>query len=99
MGPIHVYRIHCTATMPTQLIARLGKEINHPGSVYYWAQRNGIPVFCPAITDGSIGDMLFFHSYRRVCLIPCTPNAECFGFTQASRPLHLCWLWPLRCLI
>lgn len=49
---------------PPQVIARLGKEINHPESVYYWAQRNGIPVFCPALTDGSIGDMLFFHSYK-----------------------------------
>ncbi|KAJ0035093.1 hypothetical protein Pint_24834 [Pistacia integerrima] len=27
-------------------------------------QDNNIPVFCPAITDGSIGDMLYFHSFR-----------------------------------
>ena len=46
------------------MIARLGKEIGHEDSIYFWAQRNGIPVFCPALTDGSIGDMLFFHSYR-----------------------------------
>jgi deoxyhypusine synthase len=46
-----------------QIIARLGKEIDHPDSVYYWAYKNGIPVFCPAITDGSIGDMLFFHRW------------------------------------
>lgn len=26
--------------------------------------QNGIPVFCPALTDGSLGDMLFFHSYK-----------------------------------
>jgi deoxyhypusine synthase len=25
---------------------------------------NDIPVFSPALTDGSIGDMLFFHSYK-----------------------------------
>ncbi len=43
---------------------RLGKEINHPDSIYYWAHKHNIPVFCPAITDGSIGDMLFFHSYK-----------------------------------
>ncbi|GLC34993.1 deoxyhypusine synthase [Pleodorina starrii] len=49
---------------PSKLIDRLGKEINHPDSIYYWAHKNGIPVFCPAITDGSIGDMLFFHSYK-----------------------------------
>jgi hypothetical protein len=47
------------------MIAHLGRAINHPDSVYYWAQKNGIPVYCPAITDGSIGDMLFFHNYKK----------------------------------
>ncbi|GFR42296.1 hypothetical protein Agub_g3194 [Astrephomene gubernaculifera] len=49
---------------PSKIIARLGREINHPDSIYYWAQKNGIPVFCPAITDGSIGDMIYFHSKK-----------------------------------
>jgi deoxyhypusine synthase len=35
-----------------QMIARLGKEINHPDSIYYWAWKNQIPVFCPALTGG-----------------------------------------------
>jgi hypothetical protein len=26
--------------------------------------KNNIPVYCPAITDGSIGDMIYFHSYK-----------------------------------
>lgn len=26
--------------------------------------QNNIPVFCPALTDGSIGDMLYFHSFK-----------------------------------
>lgn len=26
--------------------------------------QNNIPIFCPAITDGAIGDILYFHSYR-----------------------------------
>ena len=46
------------------MIHRLGKEINHEDSVYYWAYKNNIPVFCPALTDGSIGDMLFFHTFK-----------------------------------
>lgn len=50
---------------PSAIIDRLGKEINDPSSVYYWCHKNGIPVFCPAITDGSIGDMIYFHSYKR----------------------------------
>jgi deoxyhypusine synthase len=54
---------------PSKMIARLGKEIDNPESVYYWAYKNDIPVFCPAITDGSIGDMLYFHSYKNPGLI------------------------------
>ena len=49
---------------PSKFIHRLGKEINHEDSVYYWAYKNNIPVFCPALTDGSIGDMLYFFSYK-----------------------------------
>lgn len=54
---------------PSKMIHRFGKEINNPESVCYWAYKNNIPVFSPAITDGSIGDMLYFHSYKRPGLI------------------------------
>ena len=50
---------------PSKMIDRLGKEIDDESSVYYWCHKNKIPVFCPAITDGSIGDMIYFHSYKR----------------------------------
>lgn len=67
-----------THTINAQIIARLGKEINHPSSVYYWAYKNNIPVFCPAITDGSIGDMLFFHRCARVaCVCACVLCVVC----------------------
>lgn len=49
---------------PSKLINRLGKEIDNESSVLYWAYKNKIPIFCPAITDGSIGDMLFFHTFK-----------------------------------
>lgn len=49
---------------PSKVIARLGKEINDESSVYYWAWKNDIPVFCPALTDGSLGDMLYFHTFK-----------------------------------
>jgi hypothetical protein len=26
--------------------------------------QNNIPVFCPALTDGSLGDMIYFHTYK-----------------------------------
>ncbi|KAL9630394.1 MAG: hypothetical protein Q9204_004742 [Flavoplaca sp. TL-2023a] len=49
---------------PSTVIRRLGKEINDEASILYWAYRNDIPIFCPALTDGSLGDMLYFHSYK-----------------------------------
>jgi len=54
---------------PSRMIHRFGKEINDPASVCYWAYKNNIPIFSPAITDGSIGDMLYFHSYKRPGLV------------------------------
>ncbi|KAM7074501.1 deoxyhypusine synthase [Ciconia boyciana] len=54
---------------PSKMIARLGKEIDNPESVCYWAQKNNIPVLSPALTDGSLGDMIFFHSYKRPGLV------------------------------
>ncbi|TQD87634.1 hypothetical protein C1H46_026833 [Malus baccata] len=30
---------------------------------------NNIPVYCPGLTDGSLGDMLYFHSFRSPGLI------------------------------
>lgn len=50
---------------PSKVIHRLGLEINNEDSVLYWAAKNDIPIFCPALTDGSVGDMLYFHSYKR----------------------------------
>ncbi|XP_059162660.1 deoxyhypusine synthase-like isoform X2 [Physella acuta] len=54
---------------PSKIISRLGKEIDNPDSIYYWAYKNNIPVFCPALTDGSLGDMIYFHSYQKPGLV------------------------------
>ncbi|XP_034946551.1 probable deoxyhypusine synthase [Chelonus insularis] len=54
---------------PSKVIAKLGKAINNPDSIYYWAAKNKIPVFSPALTDGSLGDMMYFHSFRNPGLI------------------------------
>ncbi|CAK8673214.1 deoxyhypusine synthase-like [Clavelina lepadiformis] len=54
---------------PSKVIRRLGKEIDNPDSVYYWCYKNDIPVFSPGLTDGSIGDMLYFHSYKNPGLV------------------------------
>jgi len=44
---------------PSEICRRLG-ELGDETSVLYWAAKNRIPVFCPALIDGSIGDMIFF---------------------------------------
>ncbi|XP_076455085.1 deoxyhypusine synthase-like isoform X1 [Babylonia areolata] len=66
---LHEQREQGLMWTPSKMIHRLGKEINNPDSVYYWAYRNNIPVFCPALTDGSLGDIMFFHSYKNPGLI------------------------------
>lgn len=37
---------------------------NKEQSIYYWCYKNGISVFCPAFTDGALGDVMYFDSYR-----------------------------------
>ncbi|CAD7965605.1 unnamed protein product [Amoebophrya sp. A25] len=54
---------------PSTMIHRFGKEINDENSVCYWAYKNNIPLLCPSITDGSIGDMLYFHTFKRPGLV------------------------------
>lgn len=49
---------------PSKVISRLGKEINDESSYLYWAFKNGVPVLCPALTDGSLGDMLYCHAIK-----------------------------------
>jgi len=58
-----------TLWTPSRFVKRLGLEINNPDSVMYWAAVNDIPVYSPAITDGSIGDMIYFHSFHNPGLI------------------------------
>merc|ERR1712196_446827 len=53
-----------TIWTPSKMIHRLGKEINDKRSVWYWCYKNNIPVFCPGITDGAIGDIIFFNSFK-----------------------------------
>lgn len=54
---------------PSSMIKKLGLAINNQDSVMYWCATNQIPVYSPAITDGSIGDMLTFFSQQKKGLI------------------------------
>jgi len=52
-------------TTPSELIWKLGEKIDNKESIYYWAWKNKIPVYCPAIMDGSLGDMIYFFKYKQ----------------------------------
>lgn len=49
---------------PSKFINYLGSKINDQESILYWAHKNQIPIYSPALTDGSIGDMLTFYKKR-----------------------------------
>src|SRR3989344_892583 len=49
----------------SDLIWSMGKRINDKRSICYWAYKNKIKIFCPAITDGAIGDNIYFFKYKR----------------------------------
>ncbi|MBU0472303.1 MAG: deoxyhypusine synthase [Nanoarchaeota archaeon] len=50
---------------PSEFIRELGFQANNEESYLYWAAKNDIPVFCPGITDGSIGDLFVFQKQKR----------------------------------
>jgi deoxyhypusine synthase len=49
---------------PSEIIDYMGSIINDKSSIYYWAHRNSIPVFCPAFMDGATGDNVYFFNYN-----------------------------------
>jgi deoxyhypusine synthase len=51
---------------PSEIIYELGKKVDDKSSILYWATKNGVPIFCPAITDGAFGlDLYFFKCLKK----------------------------------
>ena len=50
---------------PSEIIWKLGEKINNEESICYWAYKNKIKIFCPAITDGALGDNIYFFKFKR----------------------------------
>jgi len=48
----------------SDLIWKLGEKIDDEKSIYYWAWKNKIRVYCPALTDGALGDNIYFFKYK-----------------------------------
>jgi len=54
---------------PSEFIYELGREMerldNKEESILYWAYKNDIPIFCPALTDGTIGNFMYVEMIKR----------------------------------
>jgi len=51
-------------TTPIDIIYKMGEKINNKNSIYYNAWKNKIPIYCPCITDGAIGDNIYFFKFK-----------------------------------
>lgn len=49
---------------PSEFIYNLGLEVKDENSYLYWASKNKVPVFCPGIIDGSMGDLIYFFKQQ-----------------------------------
>lgn len=56
-------------TTPSKLIKEIAKTIEDENSFLYWANKNEIPIYCPAITDGALGLQLFFFNQKNNLMI------------------------------
>jgi len=57
-------KIFSTNEFISELGLALEDEEGAESSYIYWAYKNNIPVFCPGIVDGSIGDIISFFKYN-----------------------------------
>ncbi len=68
---LHMQRERGAPLSASEVIYEMGRYMDEKlgpekeSSVIYWAYKNNIPIFCPALTDGSIGDMLYFFKEER----------------------------------
>ena len=47
---------------PSEYIRKLGQSVQDRNSYLYRAAKNNIPVFCPGIVDGAMGDHVYFFN-------------------------------------
>jgi len=48
----------------SELIWKMGEKINDERSICYWAWKNKIKLYCPAPTDGALGDNIYFFKTK-----------------------------------
>jgi hypothetical protein len=57
----------------TAVLSSSDSSLTRPRAIGRVAERatwdTEIPIYCPALTDGSIGDMLYFHTFKNPGLV------------------------------
>lgn len=48
----------------SELVLKLGEKIDNENSICYWAWKNEVKLYCPAITDGALGDQIYFFKHK-----------------------------------
>ncbi len=48
----------------SEVIWKMGEKINNDESICTWSWRNKIPIYCPALGDGALGDNIYFFSFK-----------------------------------
>ena len=52
-------------SVSTEVISQeIGRDLNSTKSLLYWANKKGVPVFVPGITDGAVGSQLWLFAER-----------------------------------
>ena len=70
-------------TTASELVWKLGERINDKRSICYWAWKNKIKIYCPALLDGAIGDNIYFFKFkRRDFFIDITEDIKWFNDTS-----------------
>lgn len=54
---------------PSDIVWAMGKKINDKRSICYWAWKHQIRLFCPALTDGALGDNVYFSMFKHPKLV------------------------------
>ena len=62
------HRIHLRAGPPVELLEIPGRET----SFVYWAYRHKIPLHCPVLLDGAIGDSMYYYRREQSATLPST---------------------------
>lgn len=82
-------------TTPSEIIAAVGDAMESlqlkEESVVYWCARNNIPLYCPALTDGSMGDMIYFYNFsKKGFLVDPMPDAASLNTMMSNASEEVC---------